>query len=104
MVVEKFQVTSLGVVERQPAWAVVSALDVKPEAYVVLVGSCTAVMVTGYGLALAMLITTSPGSPGSSRSPAAGLDTAVIVTFEMVADCASPDELLANPTTQLVAP
>ena len=101
--VEKFQVTSLGVVERQPACVVVNALDVYPVAYVVFVGSCTAVMVTGYGLALAMLTTTSPLSPGSSRSPAAGLDIAVMVTFEMVADWASPEELLVRPTTQFVA-
>ena len=103
VVVEKFHVTSLGVVDKQPAWVVVNALDVYPVAYVVLVGNCTAVMVTGKGLALAMLTTTSPLSPGSNRSPGAGLDTAVIVTLEMVADCAAPDELLVKPTTQLVA-
>jgi hypothetical protein len=102
VVVEKFQVTSLGVVDRHPACTVVNALDVYPVAYVVFVGSCTAVMVTGYGLALVMLTTTSPLSPGSRRSPAAGLDAALMVTFEMVADCASPEELLVNPTTQFV--
>ncbi len=60
-------------------------------------------MVTGYGLALAMLMTTSPLSPGSSRSPGAGLDVAVIVSLPRVADWAYPDELLASPTTQFVA-
>jgi hypothetical protein len=101
--VEKFHVTRLGVVDKQPAWVVVNAFDVYPVAYVVFVGSCTAVMVTGKGLALAMLTTTSPGSPGLSRLPGAGLDVAVIVSLEMVADCASPDELLVRLTTQFVA-
>jgi len=101
--VEKFHVTSLGVVDKHPACVEVNALDVYPVAYVVFVGSCTAVMVTGKGLALAMLTTTSPGSPGLSRLPGTALDVAVIVSLEMVADCASPDELLPKPTTQLVA-
>jgi hypothetical protein len=101
--VEKFHVTSLGVVDKHPACVVVNALDVYPVAYVVFVGSCTAVIVTGKGLALAMLTTTSPGSPGLSRLPGTALDVAVIVSLEMVADCASPDELLPKPTTQLVA-
>jgi hypothetical protein len=47
VVVAKFQTTSLGVVARQPVCVVVRALEVYPVAYVVLVGSCTAVMVTG---------------------------------------------------------
>ena len=50
-----------------------------------------------------MLTTTSPLSPGSSRSPGAGLDTALMVSLAMVADWASPEELLVNPTTQFVA-
>jgi hypothetical protein len=102
--VAKFHPTSLGVVARHPAWVVVNALEVYPVAYVVLVGSCTAVIVTGKSLALMMLTTTSPLSPGSRRSPGAVLDTALMVSLEMVADWASPEELLVNPTTQFVTP
>ena len=50
-----------------------------------------------------MVTTTSPVPPGESRLPAAGLATALMVTLEMVADWASPDELLDSPTTQFVA-
>src|SRR6185437_7800139 len=96
--VEKFQVTSLGVVLRHPVRFVVSALVVNPVAYVVFVGSWTAVTVTGYGLAFEILTTTSPLSPGSRRSPAPGLATALMVSFPSVADWAAPDELLARPT------
>ena len=38
-----------------------------------------------------------------SRLPAAGPVSALMVTLEMVADWASPDELLVNPTIQFVA-
>ena len=103
VVVAKFHVTSLGVEATQPACVVVNAFVVYPVAYVVLVGSCMAVMVTGYGFAFAMVTTTSPLPPGESRLPAAGLATALMVTLEMVADWASPDELLDNPTIQFVA-
>ena len=44
--VAKFQLTPL-VVVLHPLWAVLSALVVKPPAWVVLVGRFTAVMVTG---------------------------------------------------------
>ena len=45
--VEKFHMTSIGVVVRQPVRVVVSAAVVKPPASVVLVGKSTPVTVTG---------------------------------------------------------
>ena len=42
----------------------VQRVVVYPAAYVVLVGSCTALIVTGYGLLLAIVTTTSPLPPG----------------------------------------
>jgi hypothetical protein len=62
--VAKLQFTELGVVERHPGTAVVRALVVYPVASVEFAGSCTAVMVTGYGFGLAMVTTTSPLAPG----------------------------------------
>jgi hypothetical protein len=62
--VEKFHVTPLGVAARHPVCVVVSALVVYPVAYVALVGSCTAVRVTGYGLGFEIVTTTSPFPPG----------------------------------------
>ena len=98
----KFQVTPL-VVVLHPVWAVLSALVVKPPAWVVLVGRFTAVMVTGYEFVLAMVTTTSPVPPGNSTLPGAGEATAVMLRLAMVADCPSPDEPAFRPTTQLVA-
>ena len=61
-------------------------------------------MVTGYGLALRDGDHDVAGVTRiESRLSAAGLATALMVTLEMVADCASPDELLVSPTTQFVA-
>lgn len=100
--VEKFQITSLGVEARHPGWVLVRPLVVYPVAYVVLVGSCSAVIVTGYGLGFEMVTTTSPVPPGYKRLVAAGDATAVIVRLEMLADCASPDEPEFRPTTQFV--
>jgi hypothetical protein len=101
--VEKFQITSLGVVATHPVWVVVSALVVYPVAYVVFVGSCNAVIVTGNGLGLLMLTTTSPVPPGYIKFVADGDATAVIVRFEMAADSPSPEDPLFKPTSQLVA-
>ena len=100
--VEKFQITSLGVAAVHPDCVVVRALVVYPVAYVVLVGSCSAVMVTGYGLGFEMVTTTSPVPPGYMRFVADGDATAVIVRLEMAADCPSPDEPEFRPTTQFV--
>jgi len=101
--VAKFQVTSLGVLARQPGSDVVRALVVYPVAYVVFVGSCTAVMVTGYGFGLAIVTTTSPVAPGYRRPSAAGVAAAEMIRLEFDAERACPDEALATPTTQLVA-
>jgi len=100
--VEKFQVTALGVAAKHPVWVADRALLVYPMAYVVLVGNCTAVIVTGYGLRLLIDTTTSPVPPGYNRLVAAGDATAVIVKFAMVADCPSPLEPAPSPTTQFV--
>jgi hypothetical protein len=62
--VEKFQITSLGVVAEQLVFAVVRELLENPLAKVVLVGSSTAVIVTGYGFGLLIVATTSPLPPG----------------------------------------
>jgi hypothetical protein len=62
--VAKFQVTVLGVLARHPGSGVVRALVVYPVASDVFAGSCTAVMVTGYGFGLAIVTTTSPVTPG----------------------------------------
>lgn len=102
--VEYAQMTSLGVDARQPACVVVSPLVVYPVAYVVLVGRFTAVIVTGKELGLVMVSTTSPLPPGYNWSVAEGLATAAIVRLETLADCASPEEPAATPTTQLVTP
>jgi hypothetical protein len=59
-------------------------------------------MVTGKSFAFEMVTTTSPVSPGESRLPDAGVATALMVTLEIVADCASAEELLVRPTTQFV--
>jgi hypothetical protein len=64
VVVEKFQMTSLGVVLRQPGLVVVRALVEYPVAYVVLLGSWSAVTVTGNGFGLLMETVTSPLPPG----------------------------------------
>ena len=52
---------------------------------------------------MAMVTTTSPLPPGNSTLPGAGVATAVILKFAMVADCPSPEEPAFRPTTQLVA-
>jgi hypothetical protein len=48
----------------QPVCVVVSALVVYPVAHVVLVGSWTAVTVTGKGFGFEIVSTTSPVPPG----------------------------------------
>jgi hypothetical protein len=61
--VAKDQLTSL-VEDVHPLCAVVRLDVVYPVPYVVLVGRLTPVNVTGYGLGLAMVTTTSPTPPG----------------------------------------
>jgi hypothetical protein len=51
-----------------------------------LVGSWTAVIVTGYGFGFEMVTTTSPVPPGYIRFVADGDATALIVRFEIEAD------------------
>jgi len=101
--VEKFQITSLGVLTVHPACGVVRLLAVKPPAYVVLEGRFTAVIVTGYGFGFEMVTTTSPLPPGYSRLVAEGDETAEMLRLEMVADWSSPLDPAFSPTTQFVA-
>jgi hypothetical protein len=100
--VAKLHPTALVEVEH-PVWAVESAEVVNPPAYVTLVGRLTAVRVTGNPLGFVIVATTSPVPPGKRRLVAAGEATAVIERFATAADCASPDEPPARPTSQLVA-
>jgi hypothetical protein len=99
LAVEKFQMTSLGVVAMHPDWVVVSALVVYPVAYVVFVGRFTPVTVTGNGFGFEIVRTTSPDPPGYKTL----LATAVTVRLDTVADWASPLEPPASPTAQFVA-
>jgi hypothetical protein len=64
----------------------VSAEVVKPAAYVVFVGRFTPVRVTGNGLGLVIVTTTSPFPPGYNRLLAAGVAMALMVRFDTVAD------------------
>jgi hypothetical protein len=72
-------------------------------AKVALVGSWTAVIVTGYGFGLEIVTTTSPVPPGYIRFVADGDATALIVRFEIEADWPSPEDPEFSPTTQFVA-
>jgi hypothetical protein len=103
LAVEKFQMTSLGVVAMHPDWVVVSALVVYPVAYVVFVGRFTPVTVTGNEFGFEIVRTTSPDPPGYKTLLAAGVATAVTVRLDTVADWASPLEPPASPTAQFVA-
>jgi hypothetical protein len=69
----------------------------------VFVGRFSAVRVTGKELGFEIVTTTSPVPPGYKRFVGDGEATALMVRFEMVADCPCPEEPALRPTTQLVA-
>jgi hypothetical protein len=100
--VEKFQETKL-VVLPQPVWATDKVLAVKPPAYIVLSGSCTAVNVTGPELGLVIVATTSPTPPGYKRLVGAGDATAEIVILLTTGDCPWPLDPLLRLTIHSVA-